>query len=86
MQRKPSAPSPQRASGERDEMAINISPLEVLVLKKLVLVNHALGTKLDGQAGREQKALVHVLNDITLRADLDNHTQPQPESDTGGKT
>lgn len=56
-------------------MSIEISPLEVFVLKKLVLVNHALGQKLSGEAGREQRALVQVLNEITLRADLDNNTR-----------
>lgn len=57
---------------------IEITPLEVLVLKKLVLINHALAKTLSGRvAGSEQAALVRVLNDITLRADLDNKT-PRP--------
>lgn len=49
---------------------IEISRLEVLVLKKLVLINHALGKTLPGQAGVEQLTLTKVLNEITLRADL----------------
>jgi len=53
---------------------IEISRLEVLVLKKLVLINHALAKTIGGSAGKEQAALVSVLNDITLRADLDNQT------------
>lgn len=55
-------------------MAIVISPIEVLVLKKLVLINHALGQTLSGAAGAEQRKLAGVLNDITLRADLDDKT------------
>lgn len=58
---------------------IEISRLEVLVLKKLVLINHALGMKIGGSTGREQLGLTNVLNDITLRADLDNNT-----ADTSG--
>lgn len=54
--------------------AIDLSPLEVLVLKKLVLVNLALGKKIGGTAGREQLALTEVLAEITTRADLANHT------------
>jgi hypothetical protein len=56
-------------------MAINVTPVEVLVLKKLCLINHALGKSLSGAAGIEQRALVQVLNDITLRADADNQTR-----------
>lgn len=53
---------------------IEISKIEVLVLKKLVLINHALGETIKSE---EQKALTRVLNDITLRADLAN-TVPAP--------
>ena len=58
---------------------IEISPLEVMVLKKLVLINHALAKSLSGSAAREQASLVGVLNDITLRADLANKTHSQGE-------
>lgn len=53
---------------------IEISAVEVLVLKKLVLINHALAAKIAEPAASEQKALVRVLNEITLRADADNRT------------
>ncbi len=54
---------------------ITISPIEVLALKKLTLVCHALSKSLsDIGAQQEMKALVMVLNDVTLRADLDNQT------------
>lgn len=67
---------------------IEIDPLEVLVLKKLVLINHALAKQISGTAGREQAALVSVLNDITLRADLANQTRRTSEipSQDGGAT
>lgn len=53
---------------------IEISKVELLVLKKLVLVNHALGQTLAGEAGREQRSLTKVLNEITVRADVDHHS------------
>ena len=54
---------------------ITIDRIEVLALKKLVLINYALAKSLsDPGAAREQRALVGVLNDITLRAALDNNT------------
>lgn len=53
-------------------MAISISKLEVLVLKKLTVINHALGKTIGGSAGQEQAALVTVLNDVVLRADADS--------------
>lgn len=60
-------------------MAINVTKLEVLVLKKLCLVNHALAKTIGGTAGQEQSALLGVLNDITLRADFDTQTKaPAP--------
>jgi hypothetical protein len=60
---------------------IEIDWIEVLALKKLVLINHALAKSLsDPTAAREQRALVVVLNDITLRADLDNQTVHSPQA------
>lgn len=58
-------------------MAIEISKLEVLVLKKLVLINYTLARQLSGTLAKEQEALTSVLNDIALRADADNHIEPQ---------
>lgn len=52
---------------------IEISPLEVLALKKLALINDALARSLrDPGARKEQTALTRVLVDITGRADLAN--------------
>lgn len=52
---------------------IKISPVEVLALKKLALINGALAQSLtNSEARREQKALLGVLIDVTGRADLAN--------------
>lgn len=59
-------------------MAIQIAPYEVLALKKLTLINHALGQQLSDGAAREQSALVQVLNNVTLRADTDNAKKAIP--------
>lgn len=50
---------------------VQISGIELLALKKLVLVNLALATKISGTAGEEQKALANILSEITLRVELE---------------
>jgi hypothetical protein len=53
------------------DIKIEISHLELLVLKKLILINAALAKSLtDPMAAREQLALMRAVNDIALRADL----------------
>ncbi|MCF6120841.1 hypothetical protein L2449_28870 [Mesorhizobium muleiense] len=53
--------------------AIEITPVEVLALKKLALINGALAQSLkDPTARREQMALLGVLMDVVARADLAN--------------
>lgn len=55
---------------------IEISPIEVLALKKLALINGALAQTLkDPGARREQTALLLVLMDVAARADLANQTR-----------
>jgi len=50
---------------------IEITPVELLALKKLCLINHALSQSLvDPSARREQAALLGVLMDVTTRAEL----------------
>lgn len=56
------------------DATISISPLELLALKKLVLINDALGRTIKGRAEQEQRALTSILNEIVLRADLANKT------------
>jgi hypothetical protein len=53
---------------------IEISPIEVLALKKLALINGALAQTLSGRAGIETTALLSILMDVVGRADLANHT------------
>lgn len=52
--------------------SIEISPIEVLALKKLALVNGALAKTLTGTAAREQGALLRVLIDVVSRAEIAN--------------
>lgn len=60
--------------------AVEITPIEVLALKKLALINSALATSMkDGLARQEQTALLRVLMDVAARADLANKTaEAQP--------
>ena len=52
------------------KFTIEMSELELLVLKKLALINNALGVALsDPRSADEQKALTRVLVDICARAD-----------------
>jgi len=56
---------------------IDISPLELMALKKLALVSRSLETMLsDYRAKAEQKALTSVLVEVIARADLANATAP----------
>lgn len=53
--------------------AIVLTDIEVVALKKLVLISHALGHALsDAMASREQQALTGVLSDVVRRADHSN--------------
>lgn len=66
---------------------ITIDKLEVLALKKLVLINHALSQSLSNpMAAREQKALVSVLNAVVLRADMDNQGAPSHKGNADAPT
>lgn len=50
---------------------VEITNLDVMVLKKLVLINHALAKALtDKRAANEQLLMVCAVNDFVLRADL----------------
>jgi hypothetical protein len=49
---------------------IDVSAVEVLALKKLALISHALAMSLtDKRAAREQLALTSVVTDIVKRAE-----------------
>lgn len=48
-----------------------IEPIEMLALRKLVIVNHALAATLTGRASQEQHALVGVLDDVLNRYEIE---------------
>ena len=51
---------------------IEITPIEVLALKKLAVINGALAKSISGVASVEQTALTRVLIDVVNRADVAN--------------
>lgn len=51
-----------------------ITPIELLALKKLAVVNGALAKSLSGTAATEQTALLRVLIDVLNRAEIANAT------------
>ena len=44
--------------------------IEIIALKKLSLVSHALAQKIGGEAGREQTMLAKTLDDLILQIEL----------------
>lgn len=54
-----------------------ITPIELLSLKKLAVINGALAKSLSGTAAIEQTALLRVLIDVLNRAEVANAT-PKP--------
>lgn len=69
---------------ERAELSITITGIELVALKKLSLVSHALAQKLDGAAAREQVCLAGVLDGLIRQIDL-GAAQPSARS-TGGQS
>ena len=61
------------------KVTIDVSGLELVALKKLSLVSHALATKLEYRAREEQKCLASVLDDVIRRIEL----VPSPETEEG---
>lgn len=51
-------------------VAISVSGIEIIALKKLSLVSHALAEKIGGGAGREQQTLAKTLDDVIRRLEL----------------
>ena len=49
---------------------IDVQDIELVALKKLSLVSHALASKLDLRAQQEQKCLAGVLDDVIRRIEL----------------
>lgn len=53
---------------------VDITPIEVMALKKLAVINGALAKSISGKASVEQMALTRVLIEVVNRADVDNAT------------
>lgn len=53
---------------------VEISPIEVLALKKLAIINGVLAKSISGTASVEQTALVRVLIEVVNRAEVANTT------------
>ena len=51
-------------------VTISITGIEIVALKKLSMVSHALAQKLGGVAEREQTTLVKVLDDLVRQIEL----------------
>jgi hypothetical protein len=51
-------------------VAVSIRGIDLMALKKLSLVSHALAEKIGGSAGQEQKTLATVLDDLILQIEL----------------
>ena len=49
---------------------ISTSGIDVIALKKLSLVSHALADRIGGEAGREQRCLAGVLDDLIRKIEL----------------
>lgn len=51
-------------------VTIDVQHIDLLALKKLSLVSHALAEKIGGMAGREQTTLATVLDDTIRKIEL----------------
>jgi hypothetical protein len=51
-------------------VTISIMGIDLIALKKLSLVSHALAEKIGGQAGAEQKTLATVLDETIRKIEL----------------
>jgi len=51
-------------------VAISVTGIEIVALKKLSLVSHALAQRIEGEAGREQECLAKTLDDVLRRIEL----------------
>jgi hypothetical protein len=51
-------------------VTISVTGIDLLALKKLSLVSHALAERIGGSAGAEQKALAKTLDELLLQIEL----------------
>jgi hypothetical protein len=57
---------------DKATVTITVSGIELLALKKLALVSHALAAKLWGVAGFEQKCLASTLDDLIRQIEIES--------------
>jgi hypothetical protein len=55
-------------------VTVSISGIEILALKKLSIVSHALADKIGGSAGREQSTLAKTLDDLLRQIEIKAHS------------
>ena len=55
---------------EKVPVAVNVSGIELVALKKLSTISHALASKLGGRAADEQKTLVGVLDELVRQIEF----------------
>lgn len=51
-------------------VTVSVTGLEIVALKKLSLVSHALAKKIGGETGREQKVLADVLDELVRQIEI----------------
>lgn len=54
-------------------VTVSVMGIEILALKKLSLVSHALAETIGGSAGREQTTLAKTLDDLLRQIELKAH-------------
>ena len=55
---------------DKTQVAVSLNGIELVALKKLSLVSHALAQKIGGRAGDEQKCLAGVLDDVIRQFEI----------------
>lgn len=68
---------------ERRKIQIEVSGIELVALKKLSLVSHALASKLDYRAGQEQRTLAMTLDEIIRHIELSAASSPDAPASEG---
>jgi hypothetical protein len=70
-------------------VAVTVQGIDLIALKKLSLVSHALAKKIGGYAGQEQATLATVLDDLIrqielacVKAPVPDRAKSQSEADT----
>lgn len=69
---------------DRTTATISIQGIDLLALKRLSLVSHLLADKIGGEAGREQRCLAGVLDDVIRQIELAAARASLSQKDGGG--